>query len=402
MRKPGMLLLSFFCFALVAGRASDDGAGPKTSSNRASAQSQSTSIGGEPVVTLERPRSSHAGKPQFLEATVLPGRGMNLLQVRVYLPGKGEIDLLTSPPLPEAKQILDEGDDAFGNKGFQVGAGLLLPYANRIRGRLSPDGKTISTTIAGKTVALPANWHGQNPDAEVLAMHGLILSAKFQNVRLQNGPAQSSVTADLHGGDFGGHWLSQTDVHVATILKNDALEMNVTAKNVGHEPLPIGIAFHPWFTLPSGDRQQARLHLPSEARALVNNYDDVVPTGAVVPVKGTPYDFSAPGGAPLGGLFMDDNFVDVKHNKDGSSVVEIIDPAAHYGLRITALSPEVKAIQVYAPPDKSFVVVEPQFNLADPYNKIWGKTDTGMVLLQPGQSVSWRVRLELFIPPKAK
>ena len=42
--------------------------------------------------------------------------------------------------------------------------------------------------------------------------------------------------------------------------------------------------------------------------------------------------------------------------------------------------------------------IEPQFNLPDPYNRNWGNAGNGMVLLQPGQSVSWRVRLELFAP----
>ena len=62
------------------------------------------------------------------------------------------------------------------------------------------------------------------------------------------------------------------------------------------------------------------------------------------------------------------------------------------------MSPQVRALQVYAPPDKNFVAIEPQFNLPDPYNKNWGNVDTGMVQLQPGQSVSWHVRLELFTP----
>jgi galactose mutarotase-like enzyme len=48
------------------------------------------------------------------------------------------------------------------------------------------------------------------------------------------------------------------------------------------------------------------------------------------------------------------------------------------------------------------VAIEPQFNLADPYNQIWGKRNNGMVLLQPGQSVSRRVRLELFTPAKSQ
>jgi aldose 1-epimerase len=88
----------------------------------------------------------------------------------------------------------------------------------------------------------------------------------------------------------------------------------------------------------------------------------------------------------------------LKRADSGNAVMEIIDPAAKYGLRLTALSPEIKAIQVYAPPDRNIVAMEPQFNLADPYSKVWGKTDAGMVLLQPGASVSWHIRMELFVP----
>lgn len=402
MKALNVFSLLLLCVVLLTHCSSSKSTGSGAASDISSSSPKIVSIGGEPVVTITRPAVQDKSKPRFLEAIVLPGRGMNLLQVKAYLPGKGEINLLTSPPLAEAKQILDEQDDEFGNKGFQVGAGILLPYVNRIRGTLSPDGKTIQTDIAGKTIPLPASWHGKNPGAQIVSMHGLILSAKFQDVQAHDGPAESSVSAVLHGGNFGGHWLSETDVHVKTVLKDDALEMNVTATNVGHEPLPMGISFHPWFRLPSGKREQARLHVPADQRALVYNYDDVLPTGKTEAVKGTRYDFTAPEGNELGTLFMDDNFLHVERDKDGSVVTKIIDPAANYGLRIVALSPEVKAVQVYTPPDEDFIVVEPQFNLADPYNKIWGKTDTGMVLLKPGESVSWRVRLELFIPTKGK
>jgi galactose mutarotase-like enzyme len=117
-------------------------------------------------------------------------------------------------------------------------------------------------------------------------------------------------------------------------------------------------------------------------------------------VKATPYDFSAPGGRPLGTQYLDDNFSELKYRPNGSTVSEIIDPEAKYGLRLITLSPQIKSIQVYSPLQKNFVALEPQFNLPDPYNKNWGSVDTGMVLLQPGQSVSWRVRLELFTPSR--
>ena len=364
----------------------------------ASKPSQATSIGGAPVVTLRRPAGNDRSKPQFVAAEILPGRGMAVLQIKAYLPGKGEIDVLNSPSLTEAAKLLDEGDDEFGNEVFKIGGAILLPYANRIRGKVAADGKTITATVAGKTVTLPANWSGNNTGAEKHSIHGLMRRAQFQDVAVHDGTKDSMVSAMLHAGNFDGHWLSDTDVMVETTLRHDAFEMAVTAKNVGREPLPMGIGWHPYFVLPGGDRQQVRLHLPSETRAVMNNYDDSFTTGERVPVKGTPYDFSAPDGRALGMQYLDDNFSNLNYNAEGHTVSEIIDPAAKYGLRLITLSPQIKSIQVYAPPQKNFVAVEPQFNLPDPYNQDWGSADNGMVLLQPGQSVTWRVRLELFTP----
>src|SRR5271165_3625054 len=198
-----------------------------------SKQSQAISIGGEPVVTLQRPASSDQSKPQFLEATVLPGRGMDVLQLKAYLPGKGEINLLNSLPLPEAEQLLNKGDDEFGNQVFKSGGAILLPFANRIRGRVSPDRKTITAMVAGNTVTLLANWSGSEPGAEKHAIHGLMLRSKFQDVVQQENDLESTISAVLHAGNFGGHWLSDTDVKVETTLTDGAFQMTVTATNVG-------------------------------------------------------------------------------------------------------------------------------------------------------------------------
>jgi galactose mutarotase-like enzyme len=222
--------------------------------------------------------------------------------------------------------------------------------------------------------------------------------SRFEHEIFRNGPQDSSVDATLHAGNFDGHWLSDTDVEVQTTISHDAFDMTVTAKNVGTTVLPMGIGWHPYFVLPSADREQVRLHLPSQMRALMNNYDDSFTTGRRVPVKGTPYDFSAEGGVPLNQQYLDDNYSNLNYGANKTSVSEIIDPAAKYGLRLITMSPHITSIQVYAPLGKNFVAIEPQFNLPDPYNKNWGNVNTGMVLLSPGQSVTWRVRLELFTP----
>lgn len=358
--------------------------------------SETVSIGGEPAVVLTRPRSPEANKPQFLETVVLPGMGMNLFQVKAYVPGKGDVEVLSSMDLRAAQTFLETGNDEFGNNAFKMGGAMLVPYANLIRGRLSPDGRTVSAIVEGHRLSLPANWRGPEPGADVVAMNGLILTSKFQDVRVHNGLQESTVFAMLHAGDFGGHWLSNTNVNIGMTLKDTSLDVYIIIKNVGEEEDPMAAGFQPYFQIPSGDRRQVRLHVPADMRALVNNYEDVFPTGRIAHVDGTAYDFTAPEGRALGDLSLDDTFTDLQHDPDGSATVELVDPAAKYGLRVRALAPHIKAIQIYAPPDKDFVVIDPQFNLADPYRAIWHGQDTGVVLLQPGKSAMWHVRLELF------
>jgi aldose 1-epimerase len=356
-------------------------------------------IGGQKVVNLTRRASLPSGTPEFVSATILPGRGMNLFQIMAKLPGKGIVPIFASPSLQEAAATLNGGhDDAHGVKSFSFGGAFLVPYPNRIRGRLAADGQDIVTQWHGKTLTLPAVWKGKaNPNAERHAIHGLILDRKTDELNVQKIPDGEMVTGIIHAGNFGGYWLSSTDLVISVALKAKTVEATITTKNVGDEPEPMGIGWHPYFAIPSGDRRQARLHIPSSELAEVNNYDDVFPTGKLIPVKGTKYDFTAPDGKPLGDIFMDDNFSRLTRT-DGKVIVDLTDPAAHYGIHIEGLSDRINTIQVYAPPDKLFTAIEEQFNFADPFSAVWGKMDTGMVTLSPGQSVTWKVRLELFVP----
>jgi len=359
-------------------------------------------VGGENIVQLKRTATSNGAKPEFLSATVLPGRGMNLFQITANIPGKGEVQVFASPTLEEAAGKLNGGAlDQNGNASFSFGGAFLVPYPNRIRGKLSADGKTITTEWKGKTITLPANWAGKKPGAEKHAMHGLILADKTDDVKTETSSDGQTVTGVIHAGNFGGYWPSQTDLNFSIALSGDAVEATITAKNVGNEDEPMAIGWHPYFNIPSGNRQQARLHIPAEKLAQVNNYDDVFPTGKIVPVKGTKYDFNAPDGVPLDNNFLDDNFSTLKRT-DGAVIVNVTDPAANYGIHIEGESPEIKTVQVYAPPEKNFVAVEEQFNFGDPWGKEWKGMDTGMVTLKPGQSVTWKCKLALFTLPAAK
>jgi len=173
-------------------------------------------IGGSDVVKLQRKATGDGTKPEFLTATILPGRGMNLFQITANIPGKGEIPLFFDLP-----DQFSSGDDSDGNLSFDGGGAFLVPYPNRIRGKLSPDGKTLTTEWHGKTLTLPANFKGKKDGAEVHSIHGLILKSPAESLNTESTTDGQTVTGVIHAGDFGGHWLSKTDVSFSIALRQE-------------------------------------------------------------------------------------------------------------------------------------------------------------------------------------
>jgi galactose mutarotase-like enzyme len=358
-----------------------------------------TEIGGQKIVTLRRTAISTT-RPEFTSVTLAPGRGMEILQITANFPGTGpgksEVKVLASPDLAAAKQMLDIDDDAIGHVGYRFGAAFLVPYPNRIRGQLSADGTALTTKWQGRTLTLPANNIGKLPGAERHAIHGLILKAKTDEIRITTTPGGQQVTSVIHAGSFGGHWLSKTDLVVTITLAANAVDASITAHNVGGEAEPIAIGWHPYFNLPSGDRTQVRLQILGSEVAEEDGYDNVFPTGKLLPVDGTRFDLRGPGGKPLGTETFDDNWSHLDW-RGGMVTVKVIDPAAKYGVEVQGLSREIKTIQMFAPSARQVVAIEDQYNFVDPFGKEWGSMDTGMVTLKPGQSTNWHVRLRVFV-----
>jgi galactose mutarotase-like enzyme len=355
-----------------------------------------TEIGGQKLVTLAL-TPADTTKPQFTSVVIAPGRGMEILQIKANFPGKGVLDVLASPTLPDIKKMLDVDDTPNGDLAYRLGAAFLVPYPNRIRGKLSADGKTLTTEWKGHAITLPANNIGSKPDAERHAMHGLILKSKTDDVKVENIPGGQQVSGVIHAGDFGGHWLSKTQLVVTIRLTAQAVDASIVARNVGAEDEPMALGWHPYINLPSGDRTQVRVRIPADKVAEIDGYDNVFPTGKLLPVEGTRYDLRAAGGVALGTNFFDDNWSHIDW-QNHAATVQVIDPAAKFGVDLIGLSPNIKTIQLYAPPTKQFVAIEHQLNFADPFGKEWGSMDTGMVTLKPGQTTTWHVRLHVFVP----
>lgn len=345
--------------------------------------------GGQEPITLTRSRLAGASTPEFLSLTLLPGRGMNILQIGAYLPDRGEVGLLDSATVEQAQAAMNgQAADANGGASLAIGSPLELPWAGRIFG--TPAGERINALWRGHPLSLPL------VGATAQADGGLLLARAADSAGTAGMPDGGQAEATFSAGDFGAHWPGKTEVKITTLLTSRSLELTVTARNTGDVPEPMGIGWRPRFVIP-GERSQLRLRLPGEMR-LVKDRQSGAPNGTLQPVAGGPYDFLSRDGAPFGSVDLDDTFVHLRQEfLDSGPVTEIRNPAGNYGLRITTLSSSIKAIHVTARRDEKFISIEPRFNFDDPFGREWGHDEqTGMAVLQPGQTAQWQIRLELF------
>lgn len=352
--------------------------------------------GGQDAVVLQRALLEGGGMPEFVSATLLPGRGMNTLQITAYLPGKGEVPLLSAPSMAQAAVSMNnEGADANGAASLRMGGAIEVPWAGKIFGTSSPDGAHVFTQWRGHSLTLPVTTRSAESFAS--SNGGLLLAMPSDSIGSNVMPDGGEAQAVFQAGSFGDRWPAQTEVSMTILLSSRVLDLRVTAKNTGTEAEPVGIGWAPRFAIPSGDREQATLRMPTGQR-MEKRAPGGMPTGRMLPVERTAFDFTARGGTKLGAGSLDESFVHLRPAiLDFGPAAELGDPKSNYRLRITAMTPAIREMHVLSPAGSNYIVIAPQLNLDDPLGKEWpASEDTGMVVLQPGQTVQWKVRLELF------
>jgi aldose 1-epimerase len=197
---------------------------------------------------------------------------------------------------------------------------------------------------------------------------------------------------------FDDHWVSRTDTQVTVQMNARTMELVVRTKNTGDEPEPMGIGWHPRFEVTKGSRERVQLRLPDGELMEVGEHGK--PSGRLVEGSGAVGRLDVRP-TELGPMSVDATLVNAKTSAgDSGPALEMRDPAAGYGLRMTAESAAIKALRVTSPADSGYVSLGMQTNLDDPMGKEWvspdGSDRSGLVTLQPGEVLEWKVKLEIF------
>ena len=341
----------------------------------------------DPIV-LSRPQTPGNNMPEFRSATLLPGMGMGVLQITAFVPSRGEIELLASPSVKE----IAEGTTPNRSGPNDNWGGIEAPWAGLLTGSMAPTGTSFRATWRGRTLESPTEITGRG-----MSEDGLLSPLGADTTDLSPEPTPTTATAVFRGTDFDQHWSSKNDVTVAVTLGARTIDLDVTVKNVGDQPEPMGIGWHPRFVIPSGNRDAAELRLPNGELLEIADGAKGVPTGKTV----------APGMAisrfqqrpwPIGAESVDASMVHLKSGLMDSGVsAEVRDPESEFGIRMTAVSDNIRELRVSSPSGAKYVSLGTQTNFDDPLGKEWGGADNlAIPALLPGQSAEWKVRLEIF------
>ena len=262
-----------------------------------------------------------------------------------------------------------------GAKGKVGGQGdALIPFPGRIRdGRYTFDGQ--------------ANELNRNDKDGPNAIHGFLRLVAWEVEGQTENAARFGVT--LNAAAHPGYPFALRASLTYVLLEENGLTCHFTIENTGENPAPVAAGFHPFFTVGSEHIDADTLHLPFAATLEMEN---LLPTGAILPVDGTPFDFRQP--RSIGNTVFNTCFVNSIRDTDGVLRIRLADGSNGHALTVW-MDDKFDYVVLYSGdplPEthrRRSLAIEPMTCASDAFNH----PEWGLVRLEPGQvfAGSWGV-----------
>jgi aldose 1-epimerase len=273
-----------------------------------------------------------------IEVSIVPSIGNNAFDVRVA--GK---PVFWSPYASLAD---------FRAKPVFLGNPFLAPWANRL------DQEAFFAN--GKRYVLNASLGNYRYDPHHLPIHGLLSYSSYWEVASM-------------GAHEAGAWLASRlefwrypelmaqfpfahTIEMTYGLAGGTMEVRTRIANESREPLPLGIGYHPYFTLAEAPRDEWKVHVAAREHVLLS--DLLIPTGEREPV-------TLPDPVSLAGSHLDDVFTNLIRDDDGRAEFWV----RGGGRQISVIyGPKYPVAVIYAPPGKDFICFEPMTAVTNAFN----------------------------------
>jgi aldose 1-epimerase len=245
----------------------------------------------------------------------------------------------------------------------------LAPYSNRIRqGQFSFD---------GQSYRLLPNWPGTSQP-----QHGEVHQQVWRVVSASDNHLECSLDA---GVDPQLNFPFTFSTRLIYTLGPDFLEMHLALTNTDTRRMPAGMGFHPYFVRHLGLSGDALLQFGAGQIYLTD--ESCLPEKPAVPVT-PPWDFGKV--RTLHGMDLDHVYA------HWAGEARLCWPGSGWSLKMQA-DPVFSHLVVFTAPDGS-VALEPVSHATDGFNLLaQGWPNTGVRLLEPGETMAGKVRLQLVL-----
>ena len=300
------------------------------------------------------------------EAKILPSIGANCIAYSREFSGR-RFDILEPPPDPRS---LSDHPSGFGYP-------ILFPFPNRVRGgRFEFEGKTFQMDV---------------PEPGGNTIHGFVNNRPWRVLEsVDSGGASLSLSFDsADHPDVQRQFPFPFRAELTIGIEGGVLTHTFKGENVGPSRMPVGYGIHPYFLaplLPGGDPALCTVRVP--VRKLWE-LDDLLPTGRLLPAVG---ELDLLAGKSMAGATFDAVFTDVVNDPDGLLRSTLTDRGAGVELVVESNGPFFQVV-VYTPPGRASICFEPYTCTTDAFNLQSKGVDAGLIVLEPGASLSCTIRV---------
>ena len=197
-----------------------------------------------------------------------------------------------------------------------------------------------------------------------IPIHGFLFDAEWQVGEVRADADAAWVTSRL---EFFRRplWMKQFPfahtIEMTHRLHEGVLEVRTRIQNLGVDPMPVSIGFHPYFQLTDSPRDEWTIAVGARTRWLLGK--DKIPTGETRPIADL---FPDPQAAALRDHRLDDVFSDLVRDEQGRAVMSVKGRSQRLDV---VVGPNYRAIVIYAPgPDRGFVCFEPMAGITNAMN----------------------------------
>jgi aldose 1-epimerase len=231
---------------------------------------------------------------------------------------------------------------------------ILFPFANRIK-----DGKYIFNAVAYQTEI--------NQTKEFNALHGFVHDKEFKIVKKYAKTNEASVVLEYNETEFTKGFPFTYKIQLQYLLTKNALEVKVKVENTSKSEFPFTLGWHPYFY--SEDLDNSFLKFDSSKQLVFDTR--MIPKGSTVVRNSKHFE--------LKNKKLDDCFY------LDSTLIEFVTPK--YKMELSSSENE-HFLQVYTPPKKNTIAIEPTTGTSNSFN-----TKIGLKTLLPKEKyqISWKL-----------